>query len=198
MIEDVHARFVHGRRVRTLVAHVAPLIPAGARVLDVGAGDGHIAAALMAARPDLDVRGIDPLVRPDALIPVQAFDGATIPFADSSFDAVLFIDVLHHTADPLHLLREGKRVARQFLVVKDHLCDGFLAARTLRFMDVVGNRRHGVALPYHYLSTTEWDRAFRAAGLRRDFETRRLALYPWPASWLFDRSLHFVARLRAT
>ena len=195
-MEGVHERFVRGRRVRILVTHLVPLVPRGARVLDVGAGDGSVARALMTVRPDLDISGVDPLVRPDARIAVRAFDGSTLPFADKSFDAVLFIDVLHHTAEPVRLLREGRRVARQVLVIKDHLREGFLATSTLRFMDAVGNRRHGVALPYNYLSAAEWERAFRSVGLLPDFETRHLSLYPFPASLLFDRSLHFVARLK--
>jgi hypothetical protein len=62
-------------------------------------------------------------------------------------------------------------------------------------MDAVGNRRHSVALPFNYLSADEWRRAFDSVGLRAGFETTELSLYPWPASWLFDRSLHFIARL---
>ena len=62
-------------------------------------------------------------------------------------------------------------------------------------MDRVGNKRHGVNLTYTYLNAAEWRRAFDAAGLRVTDETRQLALYPGPASWLFDRSLHSIARL---
>jgi hypothetical protein len=63
-------------------------------------------------------------------------------------------------------------------------------------MDWVGNARHGVALPYNYWSRAEWTRAFDAAALEPTTMVSRLGLYPAPASWLFDRSLHFVAALR--
>ena len=196
LLDPVHRGYVHGRRVRVLLSHLAPLLPADARVLDVGAGDGHVARALMDARPDVAIEGIDPLVRPDTAIPVTEFDGTHIPFGDGAFDAALIVDVVHHAADPLALLREAARVVREAVIIKDHRRDGFLAAPTLRFMDAVGNRRHGVALPYTYWSSDEWRDAFAEIGLKPDVEIRRLGLYPFPASLLFDRGLHFVARLR--
>jgi 2-polyprenyl-3-methyl-5-hydroxy-6-metoxy-1,4-benzoquinol methylase len=46
------------------------------------------------------VRGIDIMARPTSHIPVDIFDGQTIPHPDKSFDVVSFVDVLHHTDDP--------------------------------------------------------------------------------------------------
>jgi hypothetical protein len=107
----------------------------------------------------------------------------------------MFIDVLHHTPDPMILLREALRVARHALVIKDHTLDGLLASPTLRLMDRVGNTRHGVALPHNYWPKHHWLEAFDSLGLRIGAWTTNLRLYPWPASLVFDRSLHFVARL---
>ncbi|HYM28158.1 MAG TPA: hypothetical protein VET66_08410, partial [Steroidobacteraceae bacterium] len=75
------------------------------------------------------------------------------------------------------------------------LRQGLLAQRTLRFMDWFGNHQHGVALPYHYLSPGEWRAAFAAAGLDVREWSEHAGLYPWPASLLFDRRLHLVAKL---
>ena len=115
--------------------------------------------------------GIDVLVRPETKIPVQPFDGQRIPFADGAFDAVSFVDVLHHTDDPIVLLREAVRVAKTAVVIKDHLADGVLARPTLRFMDWVGNAGHGVVLPYNYWTQPQWSRAFARA--RACASTRR-------------------------
>ena len=46
----------------------------------------------------------------------------------------MFVDVLHLTDDPVLLLREAARVARNTIVIKDHTLDGFAAAATVRFM----------------------------------------------------------------
>ena len=194
----VHDRAVFGRRVRVLAAEIAAAIPTGGDVLDLGAGDGSIAAAVMAMRPDLKFSGVDVMLRPVRRIEVALYGGKRLPFADRSFDYVTIVDVLHHTDDPAEVLAEAARVARLGVVVKDHRREGFLAGPTLRLMDWVGNRGHDVVLPYNYLSDAEWDVALGRAGLSRASETRRLGLYPVPFGWVFDRGLHFIARLVRT
>jgi ubiquinone/menaquinone biosynthesis C-methylase UbiE len=174
---------------------LSELLPHNASVLDVGCGDGLIAQQIMEKRGDLTVKGIDVMVRPQTHIPVEKFDGRKIPYADASFDAVMFVDVLHHTDDPFILLQEARRVSRQAVVIKDHIRQGFLAGQTLRFMDWVGNARHGVVLPYNYWTLQQWTDAFSKLGWRLVENRTRLGLYPPPASWVFERSLHFIARL---
>jgi SAM-dependent methyltransferase len=173
------------------------LLPDHARVLDVGCGDGRISQSIADRCPGVEVRGIDVLVRPGTHVPVDPFDGKTIPHPNKSFDVVMFVDVLHHTDDPMILLREGARVARRYIILKDHTVKGLLAAPTLRFMDRVGNLKHGVDVPYNYWSEEQWRSAFADLHCAVDHWNAELGLYPAPASWWFDRSLHFVARLTA-
>lgn len=194
-IGRLHERFVHERRVAVLSSRLAELLPPSSRVLDVGCGDGRIASSIRVRRPDVDIRGIDVLVRADSVIEVEAFDGVAIPFPDESFDAALLVDVVHHASEPMALLREAVRVSRQSLLVKDHTLEGWLAGPTLRFMDRVGNARHGVALPFQYWTRARWSSAFGTLGLSVVAWSDRLGLYPIPARWVFDRSLHFLARL---
>jgi SAM-dependent methyltransferase len=194
-VETIHGRYVHDRRSRILSGHLAKFIPENVLVLDVGSGDGLLGQLISQIRPDVTIQGIDVLVRPRTHIPTEKYDGERIPYGDTSFDGVMFVDVLHHTTDPLILLREAIRVARRAIVIKDHLLDGLFAGQTLRFMDRAGNARHGVSLPYNYWTKETWVDAFDTLGLRVGMWTTKLDLYPRPASWLFDRSLHFVARL---
>jgi SAM-dependent methyltransferase len=199
LIKRIHGGYVHKRRVRVLRDHLAALIPQNARVLDVGCGDGLLGHLMLQKRPDLDLRGIDVLVREHTHLPVDWFDGFVIPHADASFDVVMFvvmfIDVLHHTQDPMVLLREAVRVARKAIVIKDHTLNGFMAGLTLRFLDWVGNARHAVALPYNYWPQQRWREAFATLGLTIGVWKKELRLYPSPANWVFGRSLHFIARL---
>jgi SAM-dependent methyltransferase len=191
LVGALHSRFVFGRRTVFLANHLVKLIPPESHVLDVGCGDGTIDCLIRARRPDISIEGIDLLVRDNARFPVRGFDGTTIPFPDRSFDVVMFVDVLHHTKDPRVLLREAARVGHTVLI-KDHFCEGFLANKTLRLMDWVGNARYGVALPYNYWCKSAWILAFNELGLRPSAMKFRLNLYPIPLSWFFDRSLHFV------
>jgi SAM-dependent methyltransferase len=194
VLAAVHDKLVFGRRVRRLAAVISERLPNGARVLDVGCGSGDLAVLIMQKRPDVVIEGIDVLVRPNTAIPVHAFDGARIPFADNAFDAAIVVDVLHHTDDPEAVLAEIARIA-PMVIIKDHLRDGIAANTTLRFMDWVGNAAHGVRLPYNYLSRKEWTNIWRTLDLGSSRFATRLSLYPRPFSWLFDRGLHFVTVL---
>jgi len=195
VLGNLHGGYVHARRVRVLRRSFIELIPQQSSVLDVGCGDGMLGSLIMADRPDLQYMGIDVLVRDDTRIPVTAFDGLHVPFPDRSWEFVMFVDVLHHTENPMILLREAARVAKKGVLIKDHLLDAFLAGPRLRFMDNVGNRRHGVALPFNYWRYEQWLAAFSELGLSVNSWNGDLRLYPGPADWLFGRSLHFVVRL---
>lgn len=194
-VEKLHSGFVYSRRVQILAKRLSELLPENAKVLDVGCGDGLIDKLIMEYRPDVSISGVDVLIRPQTHIPVKQFDGVSLPFADLSFDAVVFVDVLHHTKDPTILLKEAARLARQAVVLKDHLENGRLDRLTLRFMDWLGNAHHGVVLPYNYWPESRWLGAFNMADLQMAAMATELGLYPAPFSWLFDRKLHFVARL---
>src|SRR3954466_11161963 len=113
LLDRLHGNFVHGRRVNVLARWLSDLISADARVLDVGCGDGLLAKIVGDARPDLTLEGIDVLVRGQTHVPVRAFDGKHIDSPDGAYDAVMFVDVLHHTDDPEILVAEAARVASQ-------------------------------------------------------------------------------------
>ena len=191
-----HRALVFGRRARVLADALAPLIPSEARtVLDIGCGDGTIASLLAQRRPDLAIEGVEVIPRPTCQVPCRAFDGSHLPFPDRSFDVCLFVDVLHHTTDVTQILREAARVSRSHIVLKDHLSESSLDHATLRAMDWVGNRPHGVTLTYNYQSLRHWQEHFAACELQATQLSTVLSLYPFPFSQLFGRKLHFVAQL---
>lgn len=195
IVGSLHNRLIFGRRVEKLSDALAAMAPAGCKVLDVGCGDGQIAANIAHRGKDISISGIDVLLRPHCHIPVTQFDGKTIPFDDNSFDLVMFVDVLHHTEDPSALLAEAKRVTRKYILLKDHFRTGPIANLKLRAMDWVGNAHHGVVLPYNYLSEPEWNEIYTRLGLVVAELRRKLNLYPLPADILFGRGLHFIALL---
>jgi SAM-dependent methyltransferase len=195
-IKHGHRAFVHRRRVRVLAETLAAQLPPSASVLDIGCGDGTIAGLIAELRPDISIKGVEVMVRTDCRIECYPFDGHTLPFPDNSVDVCLLVDVLHHTSDVSVLLREAVRVSRNNVLLKDHLSENGFDHATLRFMDWVGNRPHGVTLTYNYQSRAQWNAHFAACGLRVATFTTDLSLYPVPFSTLVGRKLHFVALLQ--
>jgi SAM-dependent methyltransferase len=190
-----HRALVFQRRTRVLAEMLAAQIPQNASVLDVGCGDGTIGNLIARQRPDVSIQGVELLVRPGCKIQCRVFDGFSLPFPDASFDVSLLVDVLHHTQDPAILLREAARVSRAVLL-KDHLNENVFDDATLRFMDWVGNRPHGVVLTYNYQSRKEWAEHFSSCGLTEASWTTEVPLYPAPLSLLAGRGLHFMSLLR--
>jgi 2-polyprenyl-3-methyl-5-hydroxy-6-metoxy-1,4-benzoquinol methylase len=102
------------RRVAFLLSHVS----SGARVLDVGCGEGHFAEAL--AERGARVTGIDvaeePLRRARARRPALELrrvpPAGPWPLADVSVDVVWAGEVIEHVADTVGWLSEVRRVLR--------------------------------------------------------------------------------------
>ena len=176
---------------------MAPLVPRDAIVLDVGCGDGLLTQAILELRPDLIISAFDIYVRPRTHVPVRRFDGRTLPQGNESVDVVIMSDVLHHADDPIRLLFEAARVARQAIIVKDHVQKGWIDRQSLRLLDwAAGVPREKDAVG-HYWTAGEWTLALQRVGIAIESWNTSLGLYPWPASVLFDRTLHFVARMGA-
>jgi SAM-dependent methyltransferase len=196
-VDSLHESRVHQRRTRVLAEAASGMLPLGLRVLDVGCGDGLFAQKLLGLRPDLAIEGVEVLPRPGCRIPVVAFDGHRLPYPDSAFGACMLIDVLHHTLIPSVLLREAARVGSGTVLIKDHLREGFAAGPCLRFMDEVGNRRHGVALPFNHLDAGQWRQLLAECRLRTVRTDPLGSLYPFPGNVVFGRRLNFMSLLEA-
>ncbi|MEM8612686.1 MAG: methyltransferase domain-containing protein [Cyanobacteria bacterium P01_H01_bin.105] len=195
ILDDFHSTQIFKRRVKVLSTLIASRVPQGARILDVGAGDGLISNLVKSKTSDTSVEGVDVLVRENTHIPIKQFDGIHLPYPSNSFDVVTFVDVLHHTHNQKELLEEAKRVSKKLILIKDHNSDGFLGETTLKFMDDVGNKKHGVALPYVYLNKTQWEKLFEGLSLKIMQWEKHIGLYPFPLNLAFDRELHVFVTL---
>lgn len=194
-LRALRARFVRERRADLLADAIVPLLAGSRRILDVGCGDGRLAARVRARLPGAFVGGADVLPRPPVAVPLVRYDGSRLPYANGSFDAAMLVDVLHHAKDPTATLSEAVRVSR-LVVIKDHLRHGPWSAAMLGFLDWIGNRPYGVGLEYGYLGLEEWRRLFASLSLEVDRWEEGLDLYPAPFNLVFRPAYQFVARLR--
>jgi len=192
---NVHSKIAMDRRATRLAAHISKLLPESARVLDIGAGNGKLSRAICDLRPDVHIEGVDIKIWPERFIPLNKFDGHTIPAEDDSWDVCMICDVLHHCDNAHELLTEMKRVSTSSIIIKDHIANSKIDFEVLRFMDWFGNRGHGVVLPYNFWSWKKWEEEFEKLDLDLDVLLEHLALYPIPLGYFFDRKLHFIARL---
>ena len=83
------------------------------RVLDVGGGHGALTRLL----PNLGMQGVLLDISPTMLAlgprPAIRADGARLPLADSTFDAVAALYTLYHYEDPLVPIKECRRVLQR-------------------------------------------------------------------------------------
>jgi SAM-dependent methyltransferase len=191
-LNSIHASYVLKRRVDVLSNHLLRFLPSHCTILDIGSGDGLLGYMLQKRGTGLEIHGIDVLPREKTYIPVLTFDGVAIPYGQQEFDFALLVDVLHHTDEPMLLLREANRVARRGVIIKDHVVNGVFSRYTLCFMDWLGNARHSVRLPYNYWTQLQWEEATRQLGWRTSQWEHDLRLYPKPADLFFGRRLHFI------
>ncbi len=104
--------YLHALRLAELDRALALLdrtpAPKPAKVLEVGASDGFVAAEL--ARRFAAVEAVDVAVPARTWFKVRRYDGQRLPFADASFDLVYSSNVMEHVAHFDDLQRELARV----------------------------------------------------------------------------------------
>ena len=150
-----------------------------------------------ASVPGLSLRGIDVLVRPATKkFRSSHLTASILPLADASVDAVMFVDVLHHTDRPDGPVARGEPCcAPADTDQRPH--DEWSPWPTRRCASWIG-----WATP-----SMEWHcriiigrsgagaRQSRALGMVITRWDSQASVYPFPASLVFERRLHFIAAL---
>jgi SAM-dependent methyltransferase len=154
------------RYARRQVADVAPFV-VGRRVLDLGAGEGRVAAGLRGDRRWW-VCAVDVGPFRDAPGPYVVYDGERLPFADRAFDTTLLLLTLHHCPSPEAVLAEAVRVTSSRVVVSESV---YRTAGERCWLDLLDGRlnrhrhRGRMAPALHFGRPEEWAARFARAGL---------------------------------
>jgi SAM-dependent methyltransferase len=130
-------------------------------MLDVGSSDGRLAHSI-STRLGVRAMGVDVQVHDKSLIPVQPYDGQTLPFESNRFRLITIVDVLHHADDPRAVLKESLRVLHPQgrIVIKDHARKGAWSGFVLSSMDIISNLGMHLRAAGRYLSLEEWEDIF--------------------------------------
>ncbi len=152
------------REARALLPHVA-----GGRLLDLGAGEGWVAEALLTLAPRRRACAVD--VGAFGLVPCPyvVYDGARLPFGVDAFDTTLISLALHHAETPEALLDEAVRVTRSRLLVVESVYRNWRERFWLDRLDGrLNGYRHGgrMNVPLAFKRPEEWRALFESRGLR--------------------------------
>lgn len=192
---EVHRQAVQVPRATRITDVFVQLGGQAESLLDVGAGNGAIAAEVARRLGASRVAGVDVLVQPVTQIEVTSYDGERIPFEDKSFEVVTISDVLHHCAKPREVLRECLRVASRCVLVKDHFCFGPLSNAMLWALDVTGNAEAGILVRGTYFSPNQWVDMVRDAGGRIGALEWPMQIHATPIRWVTRDELQFAMRV---
>jgi methionine biosynthesis protein MetW len=133
---------------------IARLVPEGARVLDLGCGDGALLAYLQAHKGctgygvELDDANVLACAQRGVNVLQLNLDQGLSVFADQSFDVVLQIDTLQHLRNAEVMLRETARVGQIGIVAFPNFAHWFNRLSVLRGRMPVTRR-----LPYQWYDT---------------------------------------------
>ena len=109
-------------RLRPDLAHIAELINANARVLDLGCGEGELLAHLQESKSvngyglDVDPENIRTCLSKGVNVIEQNLDDGLANFPDSSFDMVVMTETLQSVRAPDHMLTEMLRIGEECIV----------------------------------------------------------------------------------
>jgi ubiquinone/menaquinone biosynthesis C-methylase UbiE len=150
-------------RARRLAMAIARHVTRGSDVLDVGCGDLRIGRALQ-QQTGARVQGVDVVDQNCTDLPFRLYDGVRLPFADGSFDLVLFSFVLHHSEDQDTLLAEARRVSRSEVILLEDFYESSLGRVMTRAHDVFVNKLMypSISCPFTYRSRQGWRAMFDA------------------------------------
>ncbi|MCA9564485.1 MAG: methyltransferase domain-containing protein, partial [Myxococcales bacterium] len=138
------------RKFRALKPYLTP----GAKVLDVGSGEGFVGACIAAEGHSVQLLDVDD--RNQTGLPHCRYDGETIPYQDDSFDVAVVAYVLHHCRDPERVLAEVGRVAKR-LIVFESVFETQRDLKLLTFLDHLANRLRGMKPePLHFAPAEVW------------------------------------------
>ena len=172
----------YGMAAKRMCQDCENFIQKDSKILDLGCGSGIVGKAFQDFFK-AKIIGVDIRDFRVENIPFQIFDGKKLPFSDNSFDIVLINYVLHHSGNPVALLKEAKRMTKGKIIVFEDLFEGFLSKLICKIHGITFDRFFGnptktsfnTELPkeakvkmrtkFSFASEKGWEKIFKELGL---------------------------------
>jgi ubiquinone/menaquinone biosynthesis C-methylase UbiE len=146
-------------------------IKKNSKIIDIGCGSGILANELSRSF-DAEVTGVDIIDVRAYKIPFKLIDGKELPFEDNSFDNALIAYVLHHAQDPIHVLEEAKRVAKNKIFVYEDIPEGLVTKIFTKIHAFLFDLLYGPDSRTSFKVGHEWKKVFNEVGLKVVVEKR--------------------------
>lgn len=167
---------IYQRAAQKMCLDCQDFIQKGSKILDLGCGSGIIGMTFQDYF-QAKVIGVD--IKDSRIVPLpfKIINGKSLPFPEKSFDIVLINYVLHHSGDPILLLKEAKRVAKDKIVIYEDLPEGFLSKLRCKIHGVSFNKFFKIKNRPSFKPEREWEKVFKKIGLNIIFK-RRINNFP--------------------
>ena len=147
----------------------------GERILDLGCGSG-IFGGKIKEKLKKEIIGVDIVDKRVREIPFKIYDGKSLPFLTDYFDVVIIAFVLHHTEDPILILKEAKRVGKRIIIFED-LPEGIFGKIYCFLHWITWNLFFGRSPKFNFYNRKKWKGIFEDLELKlvseKDFLIKR-------------------------
>lgn len=139
------------------------------KILDIGCGSAIITHTFQNFF-ETEVIGVDIIDRRIFPIAFSLINGKKLPFPENSFDNILIAYTLHHSKDPVGLLKETVRVCKGKIFIYEDLPASFLSKlfcelHSFSFDKLFGNKNKTT-----FKTEDEWKEVFRDLELNLIFD----------------------------
>lgn len=150
-------------------------IKRGSKILDLGCGSGIVAKNFQKIF-QAEVWGVDIKDRRIVPIPFQIIDGKSLPFPENYFDIVLISYVLHHSQNPLVLLKEAQRVVKDKILIYEDIPAGIISGSICQLHGFIFNKLFQDSRnDCDFKTEKEWRKIFEDLGLKVIFQKKALS-----------------------
>ncbi|XOB42278.1 MAG: class I SAM-dependent methyltransferase [Candidatus Nealsonbacteria bacterium] len=160
---------IYEQAARKMCGDCEPFIKKRSKILDIGCGSAIVANTFQNFF-ETEVIGVDVVDRRIFPVAFSLINGVKLCFPSKSFDNILIAYTLHHSKDPIGLLKEAVRVCKGRIFMYEDLPEGLLSRlfcgiHSFSFDKLFGNKNKTA-----FKTEEEWLEVFKALKLNLVFD----------------------------